>query len=136
MARVLWGMVLIDFGGDYSADFKIGFPSERRDPPALYALLKLCFSRHELRGAHVPIIPAILQRARAGDGLQASLLAARRLRASGLAPAVDRIPARGASVIRTAAALIFPLTNDDLDSTAERVLRPAKSETQQTTATL
>ena len=136
LARLLWGMVLIDFGGDYSGDFKVGFPSERRDPPALYALLKLCFSRHELRGAHVPIIPAIHQRARAGDGLQSSLLAARRLRASGLAPAIDRIPAQGASVIRSAAALIFPLTEGDLSSIAERVLRPTEQQTQTTPVAL
>ncbi|MEI6537618.1 MAG: hypothetical protein WCN98_19905, partial [Verrucomicrobiaceae bacterium] len=108
----------------------------RRDPPALYALLKLCFSRHELRGAQVPIIPAIHQRARAGDGLQASTLAARRLRASGLAPAIDRIPVQGASVIRSAAALIFPLTEGDLSSIAECVLRPTEQQTQTTPVTL
>lgn len=136
LIRLLWGMVLIDFGGDYSADFKIGFPSERRDPPALYALLKLCFSRHELRGTHVPLVPAIHQRARTGDGLGASMLAARRLRASGLAPAIDRIPARGASVTRTAAALLFPLNENDLGEIAGRVLRTTEPETQPATATL
>lgn len=136
IARLLWGMVLIDFGGDYSADFKIGFPAERRDPPALYALLKLCFSGHKVRDIKVPLVPAIYQRARAGDGLNASLLAARRLRGSNLAPAVDCIPARGASVIRTAAALLFPIHKDDPGLMAERVLRATKSETQQTTATL
>ena len=136
LVRLLWGMVLIDFGGDYSADFKIGFPSERRDPPALYALLKLCFSRHELRGTHVPLVPAIHQRSRAGDGLGASMLAARRLRASGLAPAIDRIPARGASVARTAAALLFPLNENDLGEIAGRVLRTTEPETQPATATL
>ena len=136
LAHLLRGMVLIDFGGDYSADFKIGFPSERRDPPALYALLKLCFSGHEVRNVKVPLVPAICQRARAGDGLNASLLAARRLRASNLAPAVDCIPARGISVTRTAAALLFPIHKDDLGSMAERVLRPTKPETQQATATL
>ena len=136
LIRLLWGMVLIDFGGDYSADFKIGFPSDRRDPPALYALLKLCFSRHELRGTHVPLVPAIHQRARAGDGLGASTLAARRLRASGLAPAVDRIPARGASVTRTAAALLFPLNENDLGEIAGRVLRTTETETQPATAAL
>jgi CRISPR-associated protein Csx17 len=133
IARLLWGMVLIDFGGDYSTDFKVGFPVERNEPPAFYALLKLCFSRHKVRGTPVPMIPAIHQRACAGDGLQTSLLAARRLRASGLAPAIESIPARGPLVIRTAAALLFPLAEDDLGVMAERLLRPTENQPEPTT---
>ncbi len=136
LARLLWGLALIDFGGDYSDDFKIGFPTERRDPPALYALLKLCFSRHEVRGVRVPLVPAIHSRTRAGDGLGASMLGARRLRASGLSPAIESIPASGPLVVRTAAALLFPVTQDELGKLAVRVLRPTESEPQPVTANL
>jgi CRISPR-associated protein Csx17 len=136
LTRLLWALVLVDFAADYSDDFKIGFPSERQEPPALYALLKLCFSRYELRGVRVPFVPAIHRRARAGDGVAASMLAARRLRASGLAPAIECIPALGPLVARTAAALLFPLTEDDLGGLAERILRLTESEPQQITTSL
>ncbi len=136
LARLLWGLTLVDFGGDYSDDFKTGFPTERRDAPALYALLKLCFSRHEVRGVRAPLVAAIHRRARAGDGLGASALATRRLRASGLSPAIESIPASGPLVARTAAALLFPVTQDELGELAVRVLRPTVSEPQPVTANL
>jgi CRISPR-associated protein Csx17 len=132
LCQLLWGMVLIDFNGEYSSDFKLPPPAELHEPPALYVLLKLCHSRHEIRGKSVPIVPAIHQRARAGDGFQASRLAARRLRASGLAPAIDSIPNCGAPVARTAAALLFPVTEYDLASMSNRVLRPNEQQIQPT----
>jgi CRISPR-associated protein Csx17 len=136
LTRLLWGLVLVDFAADYSDDFKIGLPSERREPPALYVLLKLCFSRHKLRSVPIPLVPAIHRRARAGDGSAASMLAARRIRASGLAPSIECIPTFGSLVARTAAALLFPLSEDDLGGLAEHVLRPTESETQQMTTNL
>jgi CRISPR-associated protein Csx17 len=136
LASLLWGLVLVDFGADYSEDFKIGFPPERRYPSALYALLKLCFSHHELRGTHIPLFPAVHRRAHAGDGAGASMLAARRLRASGLAPAIECIRASGPVVARTAAALLFLITEDDLGELAEQVLRPTESEPQPITTNL
>ena len=136
LVRLLWGLALVDFGCDYSDDFKIGFLSERREAPALYALLKLCFSRHELRGVRVPFVAAIHRRASVGDGLAASILAARRLGASGLAPAIECIPTSGPLVTRTAAALLFPVTEDDLRGLAERILRPNESEPQPITTNL
>jgi CRISPR-associated protein Csx17 len=136
LIRLLWGLALVDFAGDYSDDFKTGFPSERREAPALYALLKLCFSRHELRGVRVPLVPAIHRRARVGDGVVASTLAARRLGASGLDPAIACVPTCGPLVARTAAALVFPVTEEDLRGLAERILRPNESEPQPITTNL
>ncbi|MBA2433677.1 MAG: type I-U CRISPR-associated protein Csx17 [Chthoniobacterales bacterium] len=132
LSRLLWGLMLIDFGGKYSDDFKIGFPTEHREPPALYALLKLCFTNHKVRDIYVPLVPAIHRRARAGDGLGASILAARRLLGSSLAPAIDRIPASGPMVVRAAAALLFPVTENDLGEMAGCVLRPKQSEPKST----
>jgi CRISPR-associated protein Csx17 len=126
LVRLLWGLVLVDFAADYTDEFRIGFPSERREPPALYALLKLCFSRHKLRGVRVPLVPAIHRRACVGDGVEASSLAVRRLRASGLVPAIECVPASGQLVARTAAALLFPVTEDDFGELAEHVLRPSE----------
>jgi CRISPR-associated protein Csx17 len=136
LGRLLRGLMLIDFGSEYSADFKVGFPTEHREPPALYTLLKLCVSRHELRGTRVPLVPAIHRRACAGDALGASMLAARRLRASGLIPAIVSISSSGLSVVRTAAALLFPVAEGDFSDMAGRVLRPIESEPQPTIASL
>lgn len=79
-------------------------------PSALYALLKLCFQRPPRDERAIPLMPAIHRRAAGGDGLEASLLAVRRLRASGFPPAVNEVPVSGEAVRRTAAALLFPLT--------------------------
>lgn len=90
-------------------------PSPGKDsavaPSALYALLKLCYQRSPADEKPIPLLPAIHRRAVGGDGngLDASRLAARRLRASGFPPAVNEIPVHGETVRRTAAALLFPL---------------------------
>ena len=62
----------------------------------------------------------------AGDGAAASLLAARRLRASGFPPALREIPLRGEVVQRTAAALLFPLAPREWTNLRATVLRPAE----------
>jgi CRISPR-associated protein Csx17 len=136
LGRLLWGLALIDFSVDWSDDFKTGFPSERHEPCALYALLKLCFSRYEPKGEPIPLVPAIHRRASIGDGSGASELAGRRLRASGLVPAVGNISMSRPLVTRTAAALLFPLSKDDLGKLATRVLRPSKPETDVVAAAL
>ncbi len=128
LAHLLWALTLIDFGAEYTDDFKIGFPRNQREPSALHALLKLCFSPFQLHDATIPLVPAIHRWAEAGRGAAASSLAVRRLRASGLAPALGAISASGAPVIRTAAALLFPLSKDDLGNLSCRVLRPTDPE--------
>ena len=127
LSRLFWGLSLIDFGGDDTENFKIGFPPERRDPPALYAMLKPCFSRKTF-DTEIPLVAAIHRRASAGNGTEASVLAARRLRASGLSPAVESVPSFALASRRTAAALLFPLTENDLGNIAGRVLRTTKTD--------
>ena len=48
-----------------------------------------------------------------GDGEAASVLAARRLLASGKAPLVSSLPVRGDIARRTAAAILFPISHRD-----------------------
>jgi CRISPR-associated protein Csx17 len=133
LASLLWGLCLIDFGAEYGADFKLSRPRDPREPPALYALLKLCFSRHPIRDIEVPLVPAIQRRAAAGDGAGASALAVRRLLGSGLPLAVGTIQLRGDPVHRSAAALLFPLSANETAGLAERVLRPSESQPNTTT---
>jgi CRISPR-associated protein Csx17 len=123
LADLLWGMVLID----WSADAESSTPAPGTcAPPALYALLKLCFSSKRANEETIPLVPAIHRRAAAGDGAAASQLAVRRLRASGFVPALREIPLHGEVVQRTAAALLFPLAHREWTNLRETVLRSAE----------
>jgi CRISPR-associated protein Csx17 len=122
LADLLWGLSLIDWSADTGS-----MPTPAVcTPPALYALLKLCFLPQRAAEETIPLVPAIHRRAAAGDGAAASQLAARRLRASGFTPALREIPLRGAVVQRTAAALLFPLAYCEWTNLRETVLRPAE----------
>lgn len=122
LADLLWGLCLIN----WSAVTESAPPLDVCAPPALYALLKLCFPPKRASGETIPLVPAIHRRAAAGDGVAASQLTARRLHASGFPPALREIPLRGAVVQRTAAALLFPLAHCEWTNLRETVLRPAE----------
>jgi len=92
-------------------------------PDAAYALLKLCHLPHKIDGHAVPLVPAITHRAAAGDGTEATRLAARRLRGSGLPPAVDVVNCRGDRARRTAAALMFPVWHSEITAKITDVRR-------------
>ncbi len=120
LANLLWGMILID----WSADVESPPAPQACAPPALYALLKLCFLPTRVNADAIPLVPAIHRRAAAGDGAAASQLAVRRLRASGFSPALREIPLRGEVARRAAAALLFPLARCEWTKLRETVLRP------------
>jgi CRISPR-associated protein Csx17 len=94
----------------------------------LYALLKLCFAGRQVRDVTVPLVPRIHRLAAAGDAAGASAEAARRLRGSGLPPAVDVLHGDGDTTRRVAAALLFPLSTAGVDRLAQQVLRPRDDE--------
>lgn len=108
-----------------AADFE-----QRIVPSSFYALLRLCFRRArkgEEREA-TPLVPAILHRAMNGDGQSASELAARRLRASGLAPLVKDLPVSGDIARRTAAAILFPISSYDFRQLEKMIIKPPKTQ--------
>jgi len=113
LADLIWGLSLVDW---------MRVPEEQGHqttgeviPSSFYALLRLCFRRANKREEEevIPLVPAILNRAIAGDGTAASELAARRLRASGKAPLVRTLPVAGDIARRTAAAMLFPIAPRD-----------------------
>ena len=129
---LLWGLSLIDFSAGELPMPEV--PSGFCEPPAFYALLKLCFIK-KLGETEISLVPAIHRRARAGYGFEASELASRRLRASGLTPAIQQLSASGVLAQRSAAALLFYLGKYDLSQQAERVLRPMQSNRKSTNIT-
>lgn len=127
LSDLLWSMSLIDWRE------KGALPSRNHDwvvPPTLYALLKLCFPpvlEKQPEGIQqVPAIPAIHKHAAQGNGDQAATLAIRRLRGSGYHPLLRKIIVQGDYARRTAAALLFPISNQTLEELLKQTTRPEK----------
>jgi CRISPR-associated protein Csx17 len=144
LADLLWGLVLVDppqdvsqrhaSSSDAGADREFGVvemapdgpPPEPMTPSSFYALLKLCFSPARASEVAIPVVPEILHRAISGDGASASILAARRLRGSGRAPLISKLPVSGDLARRTAAAILFPISNRDQRFLEQSILKPIR----------
>ena len=141
LADLIWGLSLIDWQAvshqqheariserERVSDTAEHISNRSRDdeqhaiPSAFYALLRLCF-RAAQGDDGIPLHPAILNRAMSGNGTAASELASRRLRASGKAPLVASLPVRGDIARRTAAAMLFPISNRDLQLLEHMILK-------------
>jgi CRISPR-associated protein Csx17 len=120
LTDLLWGLSLIN----WTDAPKLELQNKRVTTPALFAILKLCFLPMEKSRDGVPLVPAIHHHAARGNGLEASRLASRRLRGSGVQPAIREIPLTGIIVQRTAAALIFPLPFFEIKRLRQLVERP------------
>ena len=110
LSDLVWALSLLD----WTQDIPRATPSQREGyaPDASYALLKLCFVGSPVRDVSVPVNAEIHRRAAGGDGLRATESAIRRLRGSGLVPAVRAgIPMSRQAAERTAASLLFPLSS-------------------------
>ncbi|MFY9988689.1 MAG: type I-U CRISPR-associated protein Csx17 [Chthoniobacterales bacterium] len=127
IGELLWGLALIDWQAVKPEDLPAALSEPEIAPSAFYALLKLCFAPPLPDERSIPLTAAIHRRASRGDGASASELTARRLRASGFAPAVEKIPVTGTLAQRTAAALLFPIRRRQVDLLRETVLRPELS---------
>jgi CRISPR-associated protein Csx17 len=123
LADLLWGLTLVDWAAVQQSDLPPTPKEVQVVPSSLYALLKLCLRQRRKNEDAIPIVSAIHWRAALGDGTAASALAARRLRASGFAPAVECVPLNGTIARRTAAALLFPLSSGQIEILQKSVLR-------------
>jgi len=117
LSELLWGLSLVEFSDEASAD-NLPHPPEDRSfgdaPPAFYAQLKLCFAGRLPEGKQVPIEPIIFNLAASGDGARASQQALRRLHGSNIPITHLEIPLGGEAARRCAAALLFPLWDSQL----------------------
>ncbi len=108
--RLLHGLTLVRWKSVKSETLNRLAGKREPRPFAPYALLKLCFLPGPLdAGINIPLQPAILHRAASGDIASATRLAARRLRGSGLPPAIEQIDSPDWQAKRTVAALLFPI---------------------------
>ena len=125
LADLIWGLSLLDW-----LQVKPLTDQSRREteivPSSFYAILRLCFRRTAGNEEAVPLVPAILHRAMNGDGVAASELAARRLRASSKTPLVPNLPVSGEIARRTAAAMLFPIRDSDFLLLERTILQQLK----------
>ncbi|MGB9602684.1 MAG: type I-G CRISPR-associated protein Cas8g1/Csx17 [Limisphaerales bacterium] len=124
--RLLWGLVLINWGGVSDAKFDNGKTGSR--PNALYALMKLCYMKPPGSDKPLPLTPGIHRLAVAGRSKDASEMAAKRLLSSNLAPAIKTISLPPDKTRRVAAAVLFPISGRDWVRLAEAVLRPVEGQ--------
>ena len=116
-AELLWALALVDFSTSLPGK---DTPRPAKDdteviPPAFYAQLRLCFGRlPDNKG--VPLEPVIFNLAASGDGARASTQALRRLHGSSIPVTHIQIPVGGETARRSAAALLFPLSDSQLST--------------------
>lgn len=101
----------------------IGKQQYKNFPSSAYALLKLCFLPDPIDDKPVVLKPQIARRASSGDGLEATRLAARRLRSDGFHPAVDHVAISDEASRRISAALMFPIGRSNAKYLASIVMR-------------
>jgi CRISPR-associated protein Csx17 len=135
LANLLWGIACVDHGDSALACTTTGesqrFGNGNSDivPSALYAQLKLCHHPCAKGEQSIPLVPAILIRAMNGDGKAASELASRRLTASGCRPLIKSLPVSGDVARRTAAAMLFPISNHDFRLLKQSITHKPKEQT-------
>jgi CRISPR-associated protein Csx17 len=109
-------------------------PTQRRAsvPPLAWMVLKLCFAGHSIalssnsdEGVSVPIDRTIVSLLQAGDARRGVARAIQRLRGSRIAPAFPELPVPAEWATRLAAALLFPLRKEAVQS----ILLPAVKST-------
>jgi CRISPR-associated protein Csx17 len=126
LSDLLWSMSLINWRE--RAELPAAVKERQPVPPTLYALLKLCYPPVQTTWLDgilpVPTVPAIHRHASQGNGDQAAMMAIRRLRGSGYHPALSALPVKGDYARRTAAALLFPISDRTLTSIHKQTTRP------------
>ncbi len=124
ISDLLWGLILIDWPAVKGRLIKVRTMENVLFPGATYALLKLCFSGGKVEDVEIPLSPQIHRRAANGDSVRATELASRRLRGSGLMPAIGGITSSKETMQRIAAALIFPINDYQRHKLVDAVCRP------------
>ena len=123
LTDLLWGLILIDWPSVQGRPVRMRTTEADYFPGAAYALLKLCFAGGQVAETDIPLMQQIHRKATSGAATQATVLAARRLRGSGLVPAVSYVPSTRATMQRVAAALLFPINDLNRKILVEKITR-------------
>ena len=85
--------------------------------------MKLCYTGSEKHTGKIPLVPGIHRKCASGDGTGALQLATRRLRGSGIVPAVGTAYLGASRSERIAASLLFPVHEDQILKYLDRIGR-------------
>lgn len=117
------GLSLINWWDDHRVS--VHGPRERDSisPDSLYIIMKLCYTGSEKHTGKIPLVPGIHRKCASGDGTGALQLATRRLRGSGIVPAVGTAYLGASRSERIAASLLFPVHEDQILKYLDRIGR-------------
>ncbi|MDG6224857.1 MAG: type I-U CRISPR-associated protein Csx17 [Candidatus Thermoplasmatota archaeon] len=92
-------------------------------PDSVYMMMKLCYCDYEFPSGRIPLVPEIHRRCSAGDGTGAFRSSLKRLRGSGVIPAVTNASVSRRKAIRMAASLLFPVHENQIREYLNRIGR-------------
>ncbi|MHA1138547.1 MAG: type I-G CRISPR-associated protein Cas8g1/Csx17, partial [Candidatus Thorarchaeota archaeon] len=103
--------------------FKLPNPSDKElvYPDSLYMVMKLCYAGTDKHIGKIPINPQIHRRCQMADGTAALKMAIRRLRGSGIVPAIGLAYISPNRSRRIAASLLFPIDDKVLSVYLNRI---------------
>ena len=124
---LLWGLILLDWVSISNERISL----TKRDledtllPGADYSIMKICHHRwFDEKMEDIPIDPQIHRKASRGEGSKAIEFSIRRLRGSGIIPAIDSIDISSERSKRVGASLQFPISEFNAKRIIEHVTRP------------
>jgi CRISPR-associated protein Csx17 len=127
LMELLWGMILLDWVSISKEKISLNrrAPEDSVLPGADYSVIKLCHHRwYGEETEDIPLDPQIHRKASRGEGGKAVEYAVRRLRGSGIVPAVDSFPVSSERSIRIATSLLFPIDQYNAKRIRDNVTRP------------
>lgn len=127
LLNLLWGLVLIDW---VSIDKpKITRRSDENSlmPGSDYSVMKLCYHNWFEDEYSIPLNPQIHRKASRGEGYRALEYSIRRLRGSGIEPAIAPFPISQSRSRRVAAALLFPISTNSARRIKRYITRPKET---------
>jgi len=124
MIDLLWGFLLIDWNSVSEPRIVKHSREDGILPGADYSIMKLCYHNWHGSDIEIKLNGQIHRNASRGNGMKALELAIRRLRGSGIVPAVDVFPISRSRSERIAASMLFPISTGSALMLKDNVTRP------------
>jgi len=124
MIDLLWGLLLIDWNSVSEPRIVKRTREDGILPGADYSIMKLCYHNWYGSDIEIKLNGQIHRNASHGNGMMALELAIRRLRGSGIVPAVDVFSISRSRSERIAASMLFPISTGSALMLKDNVTRP------------
>lgn len=128
---LFFGLVLINWWDDFKLDIPKPSMSDSMFPDSIHMIMKLCYCSFDFSAGKIPIVPEIHRICASGDGTKALQIALRRLRGSGIVPAINTALISRNKSKRIAASLFLPVHENQIQTYLIRIGRPQLNENNQ-----